>query len=229
MLAMDTTVLYQYDDVPVASGNVIRAHDRDVKVLMRVQKPQVIVFDGVLSADECRELIERSRHRLKRSGTVNHETGASDIIPSRTSEGTWFKLCEDAFIERIDKRIASLMNWPLENGEGLQVLHYNVGGEYRAHFDYFAPDKQGSAVHLARGGQRVSTLVVYLNDVPEGGETTFPKAGISVSGKQGSAVYFRYMNGIRQLDPLSCHAGAPVQSGEKWVMTKWMRERKYGA
>lgn len=218
---------YHYDEVPVASGNVIHAHDREVKVLMRVEKPQVIVFGDVLSDDESNELIERSRHRLKRSGTVNEETGEADIIPARTSEGTWFKPCEDEFIERIDKRIASLMNWPLENGEGLQVLHYNVGGEYRAHFDYFAPDQKGSAAHLVRGGQRVSTLVVYLNDVPQGGETTFPSAGISVAAKRGSAVYFRYMNGFGQLDRLSLHAGAPVITGDKWVMTKWMRERKY--
>ncbi|TKC81486.1 2-oxoglutarate-dependent dioxygenase [Trinickia terrae] len=217
---------YVYDAIPVASGNVIRAYDRDVQVLMRVEQPQVIVFGNVLSPEECSELIERSRSKLKRSGTVNPETGGTDIIPARTSEGTWFKRCEDAFIERIDKRIASLMNWPLENGEGLQILHYKVGGEYRAHYDYFDPNTKGSAVHIQRGGQRVATLVVYLNDVPDGGETTFPEAGITVGGRQGNAVYFRYMNDQRQLDPLSLHGGAPVREGEKWVMTKWVREHR---
>jgi prolyl 4-hydroxylase len=218
---------YVYDPSPVAQGNLIRAFDRDVKVLMRCERPQVIVFGDVLSPDECAAMIERSRHRLTRSTTVNPETGAEDVIRNRTSEGIWFARAEDALIGRLDQRIASLMNWPVDNGEGLQILHYGVGGEYRPHFDYFAPDQAGSAVHTARGGQRVATLIVYLNDVPDGGETIFPDAGLSVVGRRGSAVYFRYMNGARQLDPLTLHGGAPVRSGDKWIMTKWMRERAY--
>ncbi|ANB76003.1 2OG-Fe(II) oxygenase [Paraburkholderia phytofirmans] len=219
---------YQYDASPVARGNVIRAHDRDVRVLMRCERPQVIVFADVLSPDECDAMIERSRHRLKRSTTVNPDTGKEDVILNRTSEGIWYQRGEDAFIEQMDRRISSLMNWPVENGEGLQILHYGTSGEYRPHFDYFPPDQGGSAVHTAQGGQRVATLVIYLNDVPDGGETIFPEAGISVAAVKGGAVYFRYMNGQRQLDPLTLHGGAPVLGGDKWIMTKWMRERAYG-
>jgi prolyl 4-hydroxylase len=208
---------YQYDASPIAPGNVIRAHDRDVRVLMRCERPQVIVFADVLSPDECDEMIERSRHRLKRSTTVNPATGKEDVIRNRTSEGVWYQRGEDAFIEKMDRRISSLMNWPVENGEGLQILHYGTSGEYRAHFDYFPPDQAGSAVHTAQGGQRVSTLVIYLNDVADGGETIFPEAGISVAAVKGGAVYFRYL-----------HGGAPVLGGDKWIMTKWMRERAYG-
>jgi prolyl 4-hydroxylase len=227
-LAKAAPQTYQYDDPPVARGNVIRAHDRDVRVLMRCERPQVIVFGDVLSPDECAEMIERSRHRLKRSTTVNPDTGKEDVIRNRTSEGIWYQRGEDAFIERMDRRIASLMNWPVENGEGLQILHYGTTGEYRPHFDYFPPDQPGSAVHTAQGGQRVATLVIYLNDVSDGGETIFPEAGMSVAARQGGAVYFRYMNGQRQLDPLTLHGGAPVLGGDKWIMTKWMRERAYG-
>jgi prolyl 4-hydroxylase len=218
---------YQYDRCPVAPGNVIRAHDRDVTVLMRSERPQVILFGNVMSPDECAEMIERSRHRLKRSTTVHPETGHEDVIQNRTSEGIWFPRGEDEFIKRLDERIASLMNLPVENGEGLQILHYNVGGEYRPHFDYFPPDQAGSAAHTAHGGQRVATLIVYLNDVPGGGETIFPEAGLTVGARQGCAVYFRYMNAMRQLDPLTLHGGAPVLAGDKWIMTKWVRERAY--
>ncbi|MDE1181683.1 2OG-Fe(II) oxygenase [Paraburkholderia sp.] len=218
---------YQYDAAPIARGNVIRAHDRDVRVLMRCDRPQIVVLGDVLSAQECEQMIERSRHRMKRSTTVNPETGTEDVIRNRTSEGVWYQRAEDAFIENLEQRLAALMNWPVENGEGLQILHYGPTGEYRPHFDYFPPDQSGSAVHVARGGQRTATLIVYLNDVPDGGETIFPEVGISVAAKQGSGVYFRYMNGDRQLDPLSLHGGSPVVSGDKWIMTKWVRERAY--
>lgn len=218
---------YRYDPAPVPAGNLVRAFDRDVPVLMRCERPQIVIFGDVFSAVECDELIERSRHRLQRNTTIDPETGAEDVIRNRTSEGTWFSRGEDAFIERLDQRIACLMNWPVENGEGLQILHYGPGAEYRSHFDYFPPEQSGSTVQLAHGGQRVATLVIYLNDVPEGGETVFPDAGISVAGRKGNAVYFRYMNGMRQLDPLSLHAGAPVRRGEKWIATRWMRERAH--
>lgn len=219
---------YQYDRCPVAQGNVIRAFDRDVKVTMRCERPQIVVFDDVLTAAECEELIARSMPRLRRSTTVNPQTGREDVIQKRSSQGAWYQRGEDAFIERIDRRFASLMNWPVENGEALQVLHYGPGAEYRPHFDYFPPEQAGSAVHTARGGQRVATLIVYLNDVADGGETVFPDAGIAITGRRGSAVYFRYMNGQRQLDALTLHGGAPVRKGEKWIATRWMREQAHG-
>ncbi len=219
---------YQYDPMPIASGNRIDVGDREVKVLMRCERPQVVVFGDVLSHEECDELVRRSRDKLKRSTTVNPLTGTADVIERRSSEGTYFNRCEDDFIANLDRRIARLMNWPMENGEGFQVLHYGLGCEYREHFDYFPPDDAGSAPHLAKAGQRVSTLAMYLNDVDAGGETFFPDAGIAVTPRKGGAAYFRYFNQLGQVDPLTLHGGAPVLAGEKWLMTKWMRERPYG-
>jgi prolyl 4-hydroxylase len=219
---------YRYDAAPrLAEGHCIDAGDRHVSLVLRCDKPVLRVFEGVLSDDEYREVIERSRHRLKRSTIVDPHSGQSDVIDARNSEGTFFALCEDEFIRRIDTRIARLMNWPLENGEGLQILHYGEGGEYSPHFDYFAPECAGSAYPLARGGQRVATLILYLNAVEGGGCTIFPAAGLSVTPRPGCAVYFSYCNRLGQLDALSLHGGAPVTIGEKWIMTKWVRERRY--
>jgi prolyl 4-hydroxylase len=73
----------------------------------------------------------------------------------------------------------------------------------------------------------MSTLIVYLNDVVEGGATAFPEIGLSVTPRRGHAVYFEYANSRQQLDGKSLHAGAPVIRGEKWAMTKWMRTRRF--
>jgi prolyl 4-hydroxylase len=119
------------------------------------------------------------------------------------------------------------MNLPVENGEGLQILHYHTGGQYTPHYDYFAPSDPGSATHIANGGQRVSSLVMYLNDVEDGGATVFPELRLTVGPKKGSGVYFEYCNSRNELDPLSLHGGTPVLKGEKWVATKWMRQGRY--
>lgn len=209
-------------------GNVIATADRDVHVSIRLDKPVIALLDDVLSLEECDELIRLSRIKLQRSTIVDPATGRETVIAERSSHGTFFHTGENAFITNLENRLATVMNWPAENGEGLQILNYQVGAEYKAHFDFFPPGDPGSAVHLAKGGQRVSTLVIYLNDVEGGGETMFPDVGLSVTPKKGSAVYFEYCNSLGQTDPLSLHCGVPVAAGEKWIATKWMRQRRYG-
>lgn len=212
----------------LATGNRVDLGDIEARLITRLKRPDLAVFEQVLSADECRELMAMSRDKLARSTAINKQTGQPDVIAERSSEGTSFQRGENPLIQRIDARLARLMNWPEENGEGLQILRYKPGGEYRPHFDFFPPTDPGSATHMTVGGQRVATLVMYLNDVEQGGATDFPDAGLSVLPRQGCAVYFAYTGPFGQVDPLSLHAGLPVVAGEKWIATKWLRQQRYG-
>jgi prolyl 4-hydroxylase len=219
---------YVNDVVPIAAGNTIDVGDRIVEVAMRLEKPCVMMFNNVLSDEECAGVIERAKPRLKPSAVVDPVTGKSELSQHRISEGMVVSRCEDAFITVLEERIARLLNWPLENGEGMSVLRYKVGDQYHPHYDFFPPQNPGSQRKMAVGGQRVSTLIMYLSDVEAGGETFFPKIGLAVTPKKGSAVYFHYCNAEGQVDPLTYHAGKPVIAGEKWIMTKWMRQRRFG-
>jgi prolyl 4-hydroxylase len=220
---------YVYETPRLPPGNVIQAADRAVRVLVRLERPTVAVVEGLLSDEECEELMRRSAERLRRSTTVDPVRGSHEEIPNRDSDGTFFPVNADPFIARLDRRIAALMNWPAGNGEGLQILRYRTGGQYTPHFDYFPPADPGSRGALAIGGQRISSLVMYLSDVEEGGGTVFPQIGLTVTPKRGAAVYFEYCNSRGQVDPLTLHGGLPVLKGEKWIATKWMRQRPYGA
>lgn len=220
---------YRYEPGRIVSGNSISLSDGPVKVALRLGRPEVVLIDGFMSDTECEELIEQSKHKLLPSTIVDPESGERRVIAARSSEGTYFQRGENALIQRLERRISELMNWPVERGEGIQVLHYQAGAEYRPHFDYFPEQNSGSTLHLAQGGQRVATLVMYLNDVTEGGETVFPDVALSVTPKRGSAVYFCYVNSLGQVDPATLHAGAPVLAGEKWIATKWMRQKQYGS
>ena len=132
---------------------------------------------------------------------------------------------EHPICARLEARIADLLDWPAENGEGLQVLRYRPGAQYRPHYDYFDPQQPGSASLLARGGQRVASLVCYLNTPAVGGATVFPDVVLEVAPAQGNAVFFSY---DRPHPSTRClHAGAPVVDGEKWVATKRLRERRF--
>jgi len=218
---------YRYETPRLPAGPVLHTPDRDVAVLTRLARPCVAVLESVLSAEECEELIALARPRLKPSTVVDPLTGEDKTAEHRDSEGMFFRLAETPFVERLDRRISALMNLPMEHGEGLQVLRYGPAAKTTPHFDFLVPSNQANRDSLARSGQRVSTLVTYLNEVGEGGETIFPEAGLSVLPRKGNAVYFEYANSLRQVDPLSVHAGAAVLRGEKWALTKWMRERPF--
>lgn len=205
--------------------NRVWAHDREVTVQVQIQHPRVVVFSDLLSLDECAELIELSRPRLSRSETVVHTTGGSEVNSARTSQGMFFGRAENRLCALIEARLSALLQWPVENGEGLQILRYTPGAEYRPHYDYFEPTQAGTPAILKRGGQRVGTVVMYLNTPEAGGATTFPDAGVSVHPIAGSAVFFSYPQPTPETKTL--HGGAPVSSGEKWVATKWLREGRF--
>jgi prolyl 4-hydroxylase len=207
--------------------NSLETPDRAVEMLFVIEAPRVVLFGNLLSHDECDLLISQSRDKLERSSVVNASTGAYDVHPHRTSSGTYFKRGENELLQRIEKRIAELVDCPIEQGEPIQVLHYEPGGEYKPHFDYFDPAHPGNKEVLAQGGQRIATLIMYLNDVTRGGSTVFPEIGLDVLPRKGNAVYFAYCDEAGALDARTLHGGSPVGSGEKWIATKWFRQQPY--
>ncbi|KFM98766.1 2OG-Fe(II) oxygenase [Bacillus clarus] len=193
--------------------NTIVTEDREIQIISRLEEPLIVVLANVLSDEECEELIEMSKKKMKRS-KIGASRNVNDI---RTSSGTFLE--ENEITTRIERRIASIMNVPAPHGEGLQILRYTVGQEYKAHYDFFAEHS------AAASNNRMSTLVMYLNDVEEGGETFFSKLNLSVSPRKGMAVYFEYFYQDASINELTLHGGAPVIKGEKWIATQWMRRK----
>ncbi len=203
----------------------IDAGDRHVEVLLSLRDPCLVLLGNVLSPEECAALIEAARPRLARSLTVHTPTGSEELNAHRTSDGMFFERGESPLLRTIEARLARLLHWPPENCEPLQVLHYRPGTQYEPHHDYFDPTEPGTPSLLRRGGQRLATLVLYLNTPEQGGGTIFPDLCLEVAPRQGNAVFFRYDRPHPSSRTL--HGGAPVLAGEKWVATQWMREQRF--
>lgn len=206
-------------------------------------EPRAFVYHNFLSKDECQYLINLAKPHMEKSTVVDNETGKSKDSRVRTSSGTFLARGGDKIISNIEQRIADFTFIPVENGEGLQVLHYEVGQKYEPHYDYFADE-----YNIKNGGQRVATVLMYLSDVEEGGETLFPaaegnfsavpwwnelsecgKRGLSLKPKMGDALLFWSMKPDASPDPSSLHGSCPVIKGNKWSCTKWMRFHEYKA
>ncbi|CAA2957489.1 prolyl 4-hydroxylase 1 [Olea europaea subsp. europaea] len=197
--------------------------------------PRIIVFHNFLSTEECDYLRELAKPRLQVSTVVDTRTGKGIKSDVRTSSGMFLSHEErkKPLIQAIEKRISVYSQVPIENGELIQVLRYEKNQFYRPHHDYFS-----DTFNLKRGGQRVATMLMYLSDNVEGGETFFPQAGsgecscggkmvegLCVKPNKGDAVLFWSMGLDGKSDPSSLHGGCKVLSGEKWSATKWMRQK----
>ncbi|XP_078448231.1 putative prolyl 4-hydroxylase 3 isoform X2 [Wolffia australiana] len=206
-------------------------------------EPRAFVFHNFLSAEECDYLIETAKPHMVKSMVVDSKTGNSVDSSVRTSSGAFLSRGQDRVIRAIEKRIADFTFIPADHGEGLHVLQYDVGQKYDAHFDYFNDE-----VNTKNGGQRMATLLMYLSDIEEGGETVFPsvkvnitsqskynelsecgRKGLAVKPRKGDALLFFSMKPDASLDPLSLHEACPVIKGIKWSCTKWMRIHEYAA
>ncbi len=198
------------------NGNTIKTEDREINIIARLEEPLVVILGSVLDEEECDTLIQLAKDNLRRS-KIGETKEVSDI---RTSSGAFLTDIKNDILERVERRVSTIMGIPMEHGEGLHVLNYKPGQEYKEHFDYFAPTSK------AASNNRIATLVLYLNDVEEGGSTFFPKLNFSMYPQKGMAVYFEYFYNDQLLNELTLHGGAPVVKGEKWIATQWMRKQK---
>lgn len=198
------------------NGNKIITEDREINIIARLEEPLVVVLGSVLDDEECDVLIQLAKDKLQRS-KIGGNREVSDI---RTSSRAFLTDISNDILARVEKRVSDIMGIPSEHGEGLHILNYQPGQEYKEHFDYFASTSKASS------NNRIATLVIYLNDVEEGGNTFSPKLNFSANPQKGMAVYFEYFYNDPMLNELTLHGGAPVVKGEKWIATQWMRRQK---
>ncbi len=218
---------YNYATAPTPKKGPVCIDGREMPILLEMNEPCIVLYENVLSDDECDAMVELAKPSMTPSRTHDQTTAELVVRDFRSSNGCFFKRNQTELVHTIEQRLAELAQWPVDHGEGLQVLQYRPGGEYRPHFDFFPPEKPTSRISLKNGGQRVATLIVYLNTVEDGGETYFPELDLKIKPVKGNALYFSYCDSEDDLDRKTLHGGAPPSKGDKWIMTKWMRQRQH--
>lgn len=182
------------------------------------------VVNSVLTRDECKYIMDKADALFTRSTVV----GTDGYDASRTSETAWISK-DDPVARKVFQKASELSGKPIDCCEDLQVVRYKPGTFYRAHHDSCCEDTKACVDFENRGGQRVATLLVYLNEEFTDGETHFPDHDdLKLRADPGSAIFFRPMGSHEaKCHPKALHAGLPISSGTKYVCNAWVREEKF--
>lgn len=184
----------------------------------RAASPDVQQFSALFSRDECAHLMSLSAPLLVPSIVVDSRTGRQSPNPVRTSFGAVLgPIQQDLVVHALNLRLAAATQTSVDQGEPLVILRYEPGQQYREHHDGLPGE----------ANQRSRTVIAYLNDGYDGGETSFSAAELAIKGSTGDAISFVNTLPDGRIDERSRHAGQPVRRGSKWICTRWIREKRF--
>jgi prolyl 4-hydroxylase len=192
-----------------------------------LDRPRIGFSDGFIDARLCAWLMERAQPLQAPTRVYDHLTGRPIKHSGRTNTEATFTILElDLPMLLLRERIANTMGVPVLNLERSVVFRYEVGQTFAPHPDYLDPSSKQLAEEIARGGQRVLTFLIYLNDGFEGGETHFTRLDKRLRGGAGDALFFHSVDEAGAPEPMTEHEGASPTRGEKWLFSQFIRDRE---
>lgn len=202
------------------------SHRRDPALELLCSEPRITRHRAMFSGTEAEHLIDCARAGLGEAAvSLDGGVGKSS---GRVAQNAWIAHDHDAVVRGLCERLAEAAGHPLAHAESLQVVYYAPGGEYRPHFDAYDLDTPRGREYTRRGGQRLCTAILYLNDVDAGGQTRFPRLDLTIQPRCGDALIFDSCRaGTVEVHPKALHASAPLEAGQKWIANLWFRQRPY--
>jgi len=200
-----------------------------IEPILEDPEPRIYILHNIATAEECAHLVQLGTKRgMERAQIVPY--GGTGLIDSntRTNTGAWLDFQQDPVVSLLERRMADATGTVPTQGEALQVLHYEKGQKFEAHQDFFDPLTDPEE-NFIPGGNRLATVLLYINAADKGGETAFPLLDppLKLVAKTGDAVLFFNMKPDGDVDRRTKHAGTPPIQGDKWVATKWIHETTY--
>ncbi len=194
--------------------------------IQRAPSPKLELFQcrdfvPVALREELISLIDANR----RPSTIADDNGDDYFRTSETCDLS----AEVTAVKELEAMLAELSGIDPKHGEPLQGQRYGVGQEFKAHTDYFAPNGVDFHKYCSVAGQRTWTFMIYLNDVEAGGATRFKTIGKTFQPEAGKLLCWNNRRPDQSVNPDTLHQGMKVRKGVKYVITKWYREKEWGA
>jgi prolyl 4-hydroxylase len=190
------------------------------------EDPLIKTFSEILPGPICQWLVRRSKKKLQPALVYDAENQRNVQSTTRTNSIAEFNLAENEFLNfLIQQKMSAACGIPMQQMEGTAILNYQPGEEISPHYDFVDPSMDNYEEEVRTNGQRIITFLIYLNEAYEGGETVFTELGISFKGSTGDGIYFVNSLPDNSADTRTRHAGTPTTSGEKWILSQFIRNR----
>lgn len=190
-------------------------------------RPTVKSFKGLVPVELCHHLIAIAAPGLHVASVFNPQTGEPQADSQKNCMQRIFLPMEmDLVSHVISARMAASAGMTVEHGEYLQILFYTTGQVFVPHLDGFEGTPESNP-DLLRGGQRVKSVLLYLNDNYEGGETHFCVMNEKIKGTEGEAIVIHNTLEDGTLDDQSVHEAFPTTEGAKWIASLYLRENPF--
>jgi len=187
-------------------------------------KVDLYTLEEFLSPQECERTIALIGHHLMPS-TLSYVPDDKSFRTSTTAE-----LCHLRSPQalKLDEKICRALGIRTEYSEGIQAQRYDVGQQFKPHWDYYPLDSELFNRYAGVRGNRTWTFMVYLNEGMQGGGTRFTELDITFKPKLGQALLWNNLKPDGTPNPATMHCGEPVISGHKVIITKWFRVFGHG-
>ena len=199
------------------------------RAIVQVGGPKYFVHElpDFLTSEECDTIRAIATKQGMHKSEIYGATSDSVDNSSRLSYTAWLTTSKHALIGKISTFAAELTGYPENHQEDLQVLQYPEGGFFKPHYDCCDGGPDECKRMNAQGGPRRQTIIIYLNDDFQGGETFFPNINVTIVPQKGKAVVFWSTDSDNNVIRESFHGGNPVKGGEKWICNKWVHPKPY--
>ncbi|VVC41056.1 Prolyl 4-hydroxylase, alpha subunit,Oxoglutarate/iron-dependent dioxygenase,Prolyl 4- [Cinara cedri] len=179
------------------------------------------IYHDVLYDNEIIKIKSLATDKLIDSGVRNIDGSYRLSENVRSSQTCWIENDQaEGHFDEIDIRIGSITGLCTQTAERYQVVNYGLGGHYIPHHDALVKGQ-----YIPIFGNRLVTVLLYLTDIENYGQTAFPMLNIISPVEKGAAlVWYNLQINNGKLNYQSLHGSCPILTGNKWIMTRWLRE-----
>lgn len=179
----------------------------------------VQVYDDILDADKCEEIIKNIENNntqlLRFGGELTDLVRKGEFVNTFVGNRSFINYIEK-IIEEINEKVKT------KYLNDVRPLYYSYGNKFN-HYQYhvlkYTPDDYFKIHHdhyaETLNYSRLISICVYLNDDYEGGELDFPSINKKFKFKSGQAIVFP-SNWMFQ------HGVTPITSGNRYTFVIWL-------
>ncbi|KAK0387379.1 hypothetical protein NLU13_5691 [Sarocladium strictum] len=197
--------------------------------------PFVLYINDFLSQEEIRYILDFIYEENRKLGSGDETVSVNERAP----RFPWKEPLNVCLSQRMKSLLGNVQHIEIEP---VRVIQYERNEKIQVHYDWFPETRNetGQKNTSARPNNRLGSILAYVDDDCEGGETYFPEVksvaetadsekfsisencrGLLVKPKKGNAIFWNNLHANGSGDVRTAHAGMPVTRGTKVAINIW--------